>query len=383
MSWRRHVIDDSSRGADGTRLADANGDDLMDIVTGWEQGGVTRIYLNPGVASVTRRWPSVTVGETVAVEDAVMVDLDRDGSLDVVSCCEGKRKAMSVHWAPDLANYMDASQWVTVDLPASVGLTRWMFSTPMDVDGDGHVDLLAGGKGAGSYLGWWKIPDDARDVARWQWHPIRPMGWLMSLEAADMDGDGDEDILFSDRKGEHRGCFWLENDPQQQPNAWQQHAIAAIGREAMFVQRVDLDTDGLEDLIVATRPKSLLFCKRLDPSGKAWKTREVVVPRGYGDVKSAHAADLDLDGSMEVVFSTERAIDGKIGVGRIVSAGDLFASETSFTPISGVDGVKHDLVKLVDLDQDGDLDVLTCEEVKNLGVIWYENPQRVAAATAP
>ena len=28
------------------------------------------------------------------------------------------------------------------------------------------------------------------------------------------------------------------------------------------------------------------------------------------------------------------------------------------------------------LDADGDLDVLTCEERKNLGVIWYENPSR-------
>ena len=27
-----------------------------------------------------------------------------------------------------------------------------------------------------------------------------------------------------------------------------------------------------------------------------------------------------------------------------------------------------------DLDEDGDLDVITCEESSNLGVIWYENP---------
>ena len=37
-NWKRHVIDDSSRGADGTRLADINGDGLPDIATGWEQG---------------------------------------------------------------------------------------------------------------------------------------------------------------------------------------------------------------------------------------------------------------------------------------------------------------------------------------------------------
>jgi hypothetical protein len=44
--------------------------------------------------------------------------------------------------------------------------------------------------------------------------------------------------------------------------------------------------------------------------------------------------------------------------------------------ISGAPGTKFDLVRLVDLDGDGDLDVLTCEEIENLGVIWYENPAR-------
>ncbi len=44
--------------------------------------------------------------------------------------------------------------------------------------------------------------------------------------------------------------------------------------------------------------------------------------------------------------------------------------------ISGPEGVKYDLVQLVDLDDDGDLDVITCEETTNLGVFRYENPTR-------
>ncbi len=36
--WVRHTIDDSSRGADGVRLGDVNGDGLPDIVTGWKEG---------------------------------------------------------------------------------------------------------------------------------------------------------------------------------------------------------------------------------------------------------------------------------------------------------------------------------------------------------
>ena len=41
--------------------------------------------------------------------------------------------------------------------------------------------------------------------------------------------------------------------------------------------------------------------------------------------------------------------------------------------IGGLEGTKFDLVVLTDLDGDGDLDALTCEERENLGVIWYEN----------
>ena len=45
--------------------------------------------------------------------------------------------------------------------------------------------------------------------------------------------------------------------------------------------------------------------------------------------------------------------------------------------ISGAPGIKFDLVRLLDLDGDGDLDVLTNEEQEartGLGVMWYENP---------
>src|SRR5687767_14208520 len=79
-AWTRHTIDGSSRGADGTRLADADGDGRPDIVTGWEQGGVIRLYLNPGPRRAKEAWPAVTVGQVGSPEDAVLADLDGDGA---------------------------------------------------------------------------------------------------------------------------------------------------------------------------------------------------------------------------------------------------------------------------------------------------------------
>ncbi len=85
--WTLHMIDGTLSGADGVRIADANGDGLMDVVTGFEQAGQTRVYINPRAKRVHQPWPFVTVGRTPDVEDTVFADIDGDARLDVVSCC--------------------------------------------------------------------------------------------------------------------------------------------------------------------------------------------------------------------------------------------------------------------------------------------------------
>ena len=81
------------------------------------------------------------------------------------------------------------------------------------------------------------------------------------------------------------------------------------------------------------------------------------------------AGDLDSDGKMDLVVSCENANDAKSGVFWLPRA-----ETTKPRSISGSKGVKFDRMELIDLDGDGDLDILTCEERDLLGVIWYENP---------
>jgi hypothetical protein len=97
QTWPRHVIDDSFRGADGDRLCDFDRDGFFDVVTGWEESGVVRLYRNPGPTKEAKPWPAVTIGKAGSPEDAVQFDIDGDGKLEVISCHEGKTQRVYVH----------------------------------------------------------------------------------------------------------------------------------------------------------------------------------------------------------------------------------------------------------------------------------------------
>jgi len=374
--WVRHTIDASSKGADGVKLADVDKDGLPDVVTGWEEGGTVRVYHNPGPKAAKQPWPAVTVGKVPAIEDAVLVDLDGDGAMDVVSSAEGKQRSLQVHWAPK-KDYWRAEDWRTEAIPAARGKMMWMFATPADIDGKQGIDLFAGGKNEGAELGWWEVSAQARELPAWQWHALRPVGWIMSIVATDMDGDGDLDVLFTDRKGRQSGCFWLEHPGKDKVNQpWREHAFGALKQEAMFLTQGDVDGDGLPDVIVAVRPSELLLCRRLDKSGKQWQTRSIPLPAGAGQAKGIAIGDINGDGRPDLIGSCEHAEPPKSGVFWLEAPKDPWKGEWTPRELSGPAGVKFDLVQLLDLDGDGDLDVLTCEERHNLGVIWYENPLR-------
>jgi hypothetical protein len=105
----------------------------------------------------------------------------------------------------------------------------------------------------------------------------------------------------------------------------------------------------------------------------------VIGNNGYlVDGKAVALGDIDGDGDEDVVVTCEHA-EGKTGVfyyahPEVSQTTDPSAWE--FRDIGGITGTKFDRIELIDLDQDGDLDVITCEERENLGVIWYENPSR-------
>jgi hypothetical protein len=388
--WRRHTIDDSFLGPDGVRLADFNRDGLPDIATPWEQGGTVMVYLNPGPSRARERWPKVMAGKTGDPEDAVPVDLDGDGALDVVSASEGTTRSVFIHWGPkDPARLLDESAWETVPLGDSARRTRWMFTLPLQIDGRGGIDLVAGSKRQGAAIGWFESPADPRDAAAWKWHPLYQAGWVMTLTAHDVNGDGLPDIVATDREGRGRGALWLEHpapgkDPRQ---PWNVHRIGPVDEhEAMHFTIADLDGDRLDDVIVAVKGGPLRFHRRLRRNPVEWQTHLIEMPDNTGSGKAVAASDLNGDGRLDLVVTCEHATDGREGVFWLAAPADPTTTRWPAKSISGSEGFIFDLVQLVDLDGDSDLDVLTVEEKgpylaagyvgRELGVIWYENPSR-------
>ncbi|MDX9753442.1 MAG: VCBS repeat-containing protein [bacterium] len=370
--WPRHTIDAGSQGADGVRLADFDGDGRLDILTGWEEGGVIRLYLHPPPEAVQDPWPRMEIGQVRSPEDAVLADLDGDGDLDAVSCTEGKEQTIWFHWVD---NRQRPPSWKTEALPPSIQKMQWMFCLPMELDHQNGIDLVVGGKNQGARIGWFQSPSQPQDTSQWTWHPLGEAGWIMSILGEDADGDGDIDLFVTDRKGPQRGVYWLENPGAAAcAGQWRRHEISKERREFMFLAQGDVDGDGLSDLVIAAKPRELIFYRRVQAVPPQWQAYPIAMPAIAGTAKGVAVGDIDRDGQADLVFTCEDAKE-KVGVMWMAYTSPEFDTWISHN-VSGLEGTKYDIIALLDLDGDSDLDIITCEERDNLGVIWYENPAR-------
>ena len=373
-TWKRHVVDDSSAGADGVKLGDLDGDGRLDIVTGWEEGGEVRVYLHPGPRQAREPWPRVTVGRVASPEDAIFADLDGDGRLEVISCTEGRTRTIYWHrFRGDAQDLLKPERWSTSAFPATSNSQPWMQAVAMDLDGQHGSDLMLASKGQEATIGWLQAPTPPDELTGWSYHPLRKAGWIMSLTPHDMDSDGDLDALFSDRKGTRTGVFWLENPGAKASRdhvPWREHAIGGLGREVMFADISDVNRDGLMDVAVAVKPRDIVVCLRQRDG--SWSEQVLTLDgTNLGNAKAVKVADVNCDGWPDMLFSCEGATGEREGV--------IWLERQAHgpwlqRPLGGQPGVKFDLMQSLDLDDDGDLDLITCEESDGLGVIWYENP---------
>ena len=118
----------------------------------------------------------------------------------------------------------------------------------------------------------------------------------------------------------------------------------------------------------------------MDHSGLHWKSYPIAIPKIAGRAKAVRIGDFNQDGNLDIALSTNtlkrNSAEGIIWLSYKNAPTDAVWDSHA---LSGTKGYKFDRMELLDIDGDGDVDILTCEEnfgkdSEGLGVIWYENP---------
>ena len=182
---------------------------------------------------------------------------------------------------------------------------------------------------------------------------------------ADMDGDGDQDVVSSSPLSPSYRVAWYENDGSG--TGWSEHVISNNYAVIQCAYPADIDSDGDIDVIGANTAMSknrIDWWRNEDGVGDSW-TRFILSDNSPFFVC---AADINADDTLEAIAPNDD------------SPYDISWWDAAYYPPDSV-WVKHlvnnsnryceELVPF-DLDQDGDLDILSARDYYD-GLQWHEN----------
>lgn len=336
------VIPSLGQGQHAPRAAaDFDGDGAVDLILSPTEATLDPWYLvrNDGVGGFAAGSALALPLDPNLAYDVLARDLDGDGDADLVVTAPVPG---SLAPRPAEVLYNDGSG--RMQRTSGAGIPRSLGFTPVaiDIDGDGDQDIVqphafAVNDGQGNFT---TLRTGYNDVA-------------LFFAVADFDRDGDLDfavagnatdkILFNDGTGRLTAGASFDNSVD-----WPTAIVA-----------FDIDADGDVDLAIANsgsfgRTPSLRIYRNDGRGGMTLAPESL--PGFVAAAGGALAAgDVDADGDRDLVFATVAGINGPAvcmlfandGAGVFQRA--AFPSDTA--PIAGV--------QLVDLDGDGDLDVLT------------------------
>ena len=184
-----------------------------------------------------------------------------------------------------------------------------------------------------------------------------------SVYAADLDGDGDLDVLSASDVDDK--IAWYANDGSGQFGP--QQVITTAVDYATCVYAADLDADGDLDVLSASSGDDKIAWYANDGTGQ-FGPQQVITTKADG-AACVYAADLDGDGDLDVLSASSgwAGEDDKIAWYENDTAPE-FSDEQVIT--TAADGAN--CVYAADLDGDGDLDVLSASSPDHK-IAWYAN----------
>ena len=268
-------------------------DDYPDVFVTDESNG-TKWYHN---VSGGVQWGERDFADTEGIKDIATGYIDMDSDIDVFASVDYYPNN-GFYWFERLNDY--GTQWELHEICSENQPDR-VFS--IDFDGDGDLDLAGIYTHSGSKsISWW---ENQNGGLTWVKHVVSEVSMahgMTSLDVADCDNDGDYDIAcgsFSD------SVYLFVN---QGNDLWEFHGIEYESEgDLRTVSFADIDGDNSLDIVTGTLSSSSnIVWFRNTGNVSSWEMHIVTIAPGYA--YPAMAGDIDGDGDVDIVASTEDAI---------------------------------------------------------------------------
>ena len=357
--FQRDTISTDLNAPLAVEIADLDGDGDEDVIAGAYYGNSIVWYENDGAAQFTQNANTLVTDNVGGPFRIRAADWDNDQDLDLISVSSGDDK---VAFHENLGGGQFATQTVLFD--------NWSGPTagsPADLDGDGDQDLLVASYADDTLL--WVRNDTVRPDQRFGEQSIisDQLSAVFVVDAVDLDGNGSLDML---------AAVTGANQVAWAPNAGDGSfgAVQVIGTQAgspLFAGAADLDGDGDNDVFTTSSfaADEIIWYENL---GGGVFGSEMVIEAGLGQPRWLEAGDADGDGDLDLFATTnddnryfwyENRLD------------EVTADFTIGQVISDGEGAGANKLIPIDMDDDGDLDVLAASSTPGepKPISWYEN----------
>ena len=282
-------------GFDGPRTvqtADFDNDGDLDVVSAALEGGEVAWWENNGSQSFTKQEIS-GAGNTPAARSVFPADVDRDGDTDVIVSV---RDANEIVWFEN--DGLGEFTRQTVSGTNTFKGAYWVHGVDLDKDKD--LDVLGVARDAGEIA--WFENDGTQNFTKREISGVGNFEGARAVYPADLDGDGDVDVVGA--AGDAGQISWWQNDGQQ---SFAKQDITEPGafEGARSVSAADLDGDGDVDVMGAAREGSEVAWWLNNGNGEFTKQQ---ISNLAGDVDGPYGSDLadvDSDGDLDVLAADQ------------------------------------------------------------------------------